>query len=73
MCNCNNKRAAYTAQNNQLQTGMVKVKLVADVPMVLNGNITGRMYVFRNINDTNWVDQRDVLSMKQTAGLQIIY
>lgn len=73
MCNCNQKRAMYSSENNQSQKGVVKVKLIENTPMVLKGNITGRMYVFRNINDLNWVDKRDVMSMKEINGLQIFY
>lgn len=73
MCNCNQQRTVYLSDNNQSQKGMVKVKLIQNNPMVLNGNITGRMYVFRNINDCNWVDKRDVMSMKEINGLQIFY
>ena len=73
MCNCNTKRAAYTSEVNPSATGMVKVKLLADTPVVLNGDITGRMYVFRNMNDTNWVDKRDLPGIITTVGLQIIY
>lgn len=71
MCNCNNKRTAYASANNQPPTGMVKVTLLAEKAVVLNGNITGRMYVFRHINDTNWVDRRDVMSMEPVEGLQV--
>ena len=63
----------YSSENHQSQKGVVKVKLTENNPMVLNGNITGRIYVFRNINDLNWVDKRDVMSMKEINGLQIFY
>jgi hypothetical protein len=53
--------------------GMVKVMLIKNTPMVLNGNITGRMYVFRNLNDTHWVDKRDAMSMKEVNELQVFY
>jgi len=52
---------------------MVKVKLIENSALVLNGDVTGRMYIFRNINDINWVDKRDAISMKGTKGLQIFY
>ncbi len=73
MGNCNQKRAIYSSGNNKSQKGMVKVKLTENTPMVINGNITGRLYVFGNINDINWVDERDVMSMKEINGLQIFY
>ena len=73
MCNCNQKRAMFSSGNNQSQKGMVKVKLVQNNALVLNGAITGRMYVFRNISDINWVDKRDAISMKEINGLQIFF
>ncbi len=73
MCNCNQKRAIYSSEKSQLQKGMVKVKLTENTPMALNGNITGRMYVFRNMNDINWVDKRDAMDMKGINGLQVFY
>jgi len=73
MCNCNQKRAMYSSEIAQLQKGMVKVKLIQNNPLLLNGNITGRIYVFKEINDINWVDRRDVMSMKETTGLQIFF
>jgi hypothetical protein len=62
----------YSSQNSQLQKGTVKVILVRNTPMVVNGNVTGRMYVFRNKNDVNWVDNRDAISMKGINGLQVL-
>ena len=73
MCNCNQKRSIYTSESNQLQKGMVKVILTKNTSMVLNGDITGRMYIFRNMNDLNWVDKRDAINMKGIDGLQIFY
>ena len=72
MCNCNQKRAFYSTGNDQSQKGMVKVKLVQNNALELNGAITGRMYIFRNLNDINWVDKRDAINMKEINGLQII-
>jgi hypothetical protein len=73
MCNCNQKRTQYTSENNEIQKETVKVMLIGNTPMVINGDITGRMYVFRNKNDINWVDKRDVITMKGIDGLQIFY
>jgi hypothetical protein len=73
MCNCNQKRAIYSSEIAQLQKGMIKVQLIQNNPIFLNGNITGRIYVFREINDINWVDRRDVMSMTETTGLQIFF
>lgn len=73
MCNCNKKRVEYTAGNDQSRKGMVKVVLIENNPQVLNGNITGRMYVFRNLNDHNWVDKRDAVGMEEVKGLQVVY
>lgn len=73
MCDCNQKRAIYSSGNDQPQKGMVKVKLIENNALVLTGDITGRMYVFRSINDINWVDKRDAMSMKEINGLQIFF
>jgi len=63
----------YSSGNSQTQKGMVKVKLIQNDPLVFNGNITGRMYKFRNINDINWVDSRDAAFLKDLKGLEIVY
>jgi hypothetical protein len=73
MCNCNQKRTMYASENNHSQNGTVKVMLISNTPMVVNGDITGRMYVFRNMNDINWIDKRDAMSLKGIEGLQIFY
>lgn len=73
MCNCNQKRASYSFENEQSRKGMVKVMLVEHQPQVINGDVTGRMYVFRNINDVNWVDKRDAAGMGEIRGLQVMY
>lgn len=62
----------YSQSNKQTPIGMVKVKLTENKPLVLNGDITGRTYIFRNLNDIHWVDKRDVMSMKNISGLQIV-
>lgn len=71
MCNCNQQRSMYSQVNNPTPKGMVKVKLTGNKPLVLNGDVTGRTYIFRNLNDINWVDNRDVMSMKDINGIQI--
>lgn len=73
MCNCNQKRVAYSSEKNQIQKNAVKVKLTTEKPMVLNGDITGRMYVFERKNDINWIDNRDVLGFKNIKQIQILY
>lgn len=73
MCNCNQQRTIYATASIPLPKGMVKVKLVKGSAVVVNGDITGRMYVFRNINDTNWVDKRDMAGLKEWEGLQVFY
>jgi hypothetical protein len=73
MCNCNQERAEYSKAETQSQKGVVKVKLMLDTPIEINGSITGRTYVFRKVNDSNWIDRRDVMSMNGIAGLQIFY
>lgn len=71
MCNCNQQRLMYS-NTNVTPKGMVRVKLVEDKAIVLNGNITGRTYIFREINDINWVDKRDAMSLTESQGLQVI-
>lgn len=75
MCNCNQQRAAYTAQlqTQPPQKGVVKVKLTGNKPIVISGNFTGRTYAFRKTNDMNLVDSRDMISMKEMDGLQVMY
>ena len=73
MCNCNQKRAIYSSENNKSPKGMVRVILKENTPMVLNGDITGRMYVFRKVNDVNWVDRRDLMSIKEINGMELYY
>lgn len=74
MCNCNQQRTAYTTQNQTQQPkGVVKVKLTGNKPIVISGNFTGRTYAFRKTNDINLVDSRDLISMKEMAGFQVIY
>ena len=72
MCNCNQQRSMYSAASDQIQRGMVKVKLVQNESIVLIGDITGRTYIFREINDINWVDKRDAMSLTESQGLQLI-
>ncbi len=72
MCNCNQKRVTYTSQHTNAEKGMVKVTLIENKPIVVNGDITGRMYVFRHINDFNWVDKRDALSITHYKQLQVL-
>jgi hypothetical protein len=71
MCNCNKQRAAYSAAGNQTPRGMVKVQLIINKPMVLNGSITGRMYVFNKADDTLWVDKRDAIHLMEKEELQV--
>lgn len=71
MCNCNQQRAQYSADTTTVKRGMVKVQLVRDEPLSLNGDITGRMYIFRNRDDINWVDKRDAMRMKENNNLVV--
>ncbi len=73
MCNCNKRRTQYASQTNASPKGMVQVKLLENRSMVLNGQVTGRLYTFRTQNDINWVDRRDALWMKDLEGLQIFF
>ncbi len=71
MCNCNQQRASYTSEQKSEQTGMIKVTLVGNKPIVIYGDITGRMYIFRKKNDSNWVDKRDAVSFSGVEGIKI--
>jgi hypothetical protein len=73
MCNCNQKRSMFSSQNARPPEGMVKVRLTDKKPLLLRGDITGRMYVFRNENDLLLVDSRDAMSMKEMRVLQVLY
>lgn len=73
MCNCNNKRASISSPNNKPRKGEIQIKLMGTSNMTLHGNVTGRMYVFNKTNGIYWVDERDGQSMKDIAGLQLIY
>jgi hypothetical protein len=73
MCNCNQQRTIYSAANNQSQKNSIKVVLIKNTPLTLNGNITGRMYIFRNLNDVVWVDKRDAIDMKNKEELQVFF
>jgi hypothetical protein len=72
MCNCNQKRTMYSQENNSNKNGMVKVKRIDDSPLVMNGDITGRAYIFRALNEINWVDKRDAMSISEKDGLQLV-
>ena len=72
MCNCNQQRSMYSAANNQNPREVVKVKLIKNEPVVINGDFTGRTYIFREINDINWVDKRDAVSLTDMQNLRLI-
>lgn len=76
MCNCN-KRTVYISDNSnhsflRNRARQTKVKLIAEEPLVVNGDYTGRMYVFRWINDIILVDKRDAENMRQIKELQVL-
>lgn len=78
MCNCNQKRTALNANmrakaSQDAHHGMNQVKLIQQNPLEINGEITGRKYVFQNMNDINWVDKRDLVAMQQMKELQILF
>lgn len=71
MCNCNQQRMQYSSAGSVQQNGMIRVQLLAETPLSINGNVTGRMYIFRNKGDFLWVDKRDAPYMKEVAGLDV--
>ncbi|MBA3704353.1 MAG: hypothetical protein H0W84_00190 [Bacteroidetes bacterium] len=69
----------YTAGNSQnhikrdANRGMNQVKLVQQDPLKINGDVTGRIYEFKKMNDIIWVDKRDLMGMKTIKGLQLFF
>lgn len=62
MCNCNKKRMSLSINTDPYYKNlknMVKIKLKGKDPLVINGSITGRTYIFKSKGDINWVDKRD--------------
>jgi DNA/RNA endonuclease YhcR with UshA esterase domain len=74
MCNCNQKRAALhtTSVDRNAVHGMRQVRLVQQEPLTLTGDVTGRVYEFREKNDINWVDKKDLVLMEKLQGVQVI-
>lgn len=65
MCNCNKKRMSLSVnedpyyKNYKNFKNLVKIKLKGKDPLIINGSITGRTYIFKSKGDINWVDKRD--------------
>ena len=72
MCNCNQKRNNYQQKFNSAKKGMVRVKLTQDLPTVMNGDITGRMYIFKNNSEPIWMDKRDSISLYNKSEFLIL-
>jgi hypothetical protein len=75
VCNCNQKRAGLSSVNNNQEVapmGTRQVKLIKEGVYTITGNTTGRVYVFKEINDVNWVDQRDLIYIQDVKELQVI-
>lgn len=72
MCNCNQQRTQYVSDSAPARMGTVRIKLVGEQPITLSGSYTGRMYVFRNSGDTNWVDKRDLPDFEGKVELVMI-
>lgn len=60
MCNCGQKRMSLKTNENSAYKNSVKVRLTANKPVVINGNVTGRTYIFGRKGDINNVDKRDL-------------
>jgi hypothetical protein len=77
MCNCNQKRTAYTSakssDRSQATTGMVQVRMVQKQPLVITGDVSGRVYEFKQKNDINWVDRRDLPYMANLMGVLVFH
>lgn len=73
MCNCNQKRASYSSgPQAEASAGMRQVKLVQKGLFTITGDVTGRVYVFKKINDIVWVDKRDLVYMEEVEELQLL-
>lgn len=77
MC-CNQKRTAFkltssTPAEVENTNGMHRVKLTHKKPITVTGDITGRVYVFKQTGVVTWVDKRDLYYLKNVKGLEIIY
>lgn len=73
MCNCNKKRMSLQNKADNAYKNMVKVRLKENKPMLINGNITGQTYIFKNKGDVNWVDKRDLDELKRYKDLVLVY
>lgn len=71
MCNCNQKRAAYTASQNS-EKGTTRVKYTGALSLVVTGAMTGRTYRFEQRNDVVLVDQRDLEGIREHSELQVL-
>ncbi|HNO70685.1 MAG TPA: hypothetical protein PKO16_02815 [Bacteroidia bacterium] len=72
MCNCNNKRTDYSLRKEENGKGMVKVKLTDSKTQVVNGDVTGRTYIFNQKDSIQWVDMRDAAGLKGIKNLKIL-
>ena len=72
MCNCTQKRSSLKHITDSPYRNMLKVRLKENKPVVINGSITGRAYIFKSKGDINWVDRRDITEFKSYKNLVII-
>ncbi len=72
MCNCNQKRTTTNFGNQISNQSVAKVKLITEDPVTITGNITGRQYAFRYVNEINLVDPRDLQGLKGMHNLLIL-
>lgn len=75
MCDCEQNRTEYKTESGYAgeayqEPGIVKVRLVTDKTFTINGDITGRRYIFKKTGDINWIDKRDFEMMKEVKELQ---
>jgi hypothetical protein len=50
----------------------VKVKLTDSKTQVVNGDVTGRTYIFNQKDSIQWVDMRDAAGLKGIKNLKIL-
>jgi hypothetical protein len=72
MCNCGQKRSSLKSNIDPAYRNTIKVRLIVNRPLVLNGNITGRTYIFKSKGDINWIDKKDFDVIKDYKSLVVV-
>ena len=72
MCNCGQKRMTLKKNPEAVYKNSLKVILTDSKSVVINGNITGRTYIFKDKGDINYMDKRDFIEIKNIKNLSRI-